>query len=48
MAVKKIHQIAAKKSDAKKEKIVSKTKLTVLKKNKHPKRNEFGDEDAIE
>jgi hypothetical protein len=48
MAVKKIHHIAPKKSDAKKDKNVSKTKLTVVKKNKHPKRNEFGDEDAID
>jgi hypothetical protein len=48
MAIKKIHYIAPKKSDAKKDKNVSKTKLTVEKKNKHPKRNEFGNEDAID
>ena len=45
MAIKKIHHIAPKKSDAKK---VTKTKLVAEKKNKHPKRNEFGDEDAID
>jgi|JI10StandDraft_1071094.scaffolds.fasta_scaffold129393_4 hypothetical protein len=48
MAIKKIHHIAPKKSDAKKDKKVTKTKLVAEKKNKHPKRNEFGNEDAID
>ena len=49
MAIKKIHVIAAKKSDAKKNKETSKTKTKSSNPDQKIKKklNEFGDDDAI-
>ncbi|MGL2964268.1 hypothetical protein ACSVH2_10660 [Flavobacterium sp. RSB2_4_14] len=47
MAIKKIHVIATKKSDAKKNKEASKTKSTHPEQKIKKKLNEFGDDDAI-
>ena len=49
MAIKKVHNFAPKKSDAKKkmEAANSKTKSATSKQNSKRKLNEFGDEDAI-
>ena len=49
MAIKKIHTVAPKKSDAKKkmEASNSKTKSASSKQNSKRKLNEFGDDDAI-
>ena len=50
MAIKKTHTIAPKKSDAKKkmEAANSKTKSASSKQSNKRKRNEFGDDDAID